>query len=136
MYYVLTTHKFDLNTKKGSTALSVQDNTDTVEITTTNESLFLFYFYVLLCSFLYFFYTNILIQCVVLSQRSLCNLHASIGKETTVIVSFSAGIYMYMFSYTQVVVQERSNLIWRPNIFMNSCQFKSKIVMMNKKYKQ
>lgn len=124
MYYVLTTHKFVLNTKKGSTPLSVQDNTNTVEIKTTNKSFFFwFQFYVLLCSCLYFLFTNILIQCVVLSQRSLCNLHASIGKETRVIVTFSDGIYIYMFSYSQVVVQERSNLIWRPNIFMDSCQF-------------
>lgn len=72
MYYVLTTHKFDLNTKKGSTALSVQDNTETVEITTTNESLFLFYFYVLLCSFLYFFlYTYINTMCSSITEKSL-----------------------------------------------------------------
>lgn len=129
MYYVLTTHKFVLNTKKGSTPLSVQDIRIQWKLKQRISPFFCFQFYVLLCSCLYFMFTNILIQCVVLSQRSLCNLYASIGKDRKGDKGYRnflgryIYIYIYMFSYSQVVVQERSNLIWRPNILMDSCQF-------------
>ena len=69
-------------------------------------------FCISLCSL--FFTTNILLQCVVHAFRSPCNLNASIGKQPT--VTFSTDIY------TPVALEERSKLIWRPNVFMNSCQ--------------
>lgn len=65
------------------------------------------------CSFIH--YLSILLQSAFQAYRSLCNLNALIGKQTTVTLSF--------YFHTSVLVEKQSKLKWRPNTFMNLSDF-------------
>lgn len=68
-------------------------------------------FYLLL---LPLFISTHILQCIVLSFRSPCNLNASIGRQAA--VPYSAGIHVF----APVAVDLQSKLTWRLNAFLKN----------------
>lgn len=66
------------------------------------------------CSFFYYLFSNILLQCVVHALRNPCNLYASIGLQPTVIEKVKQNIQRSVLAIVHNREQQRRYLCIRP----------------------